>query len=262
MFVKKNKTVGLYLMVVTACLVLATLWAVLATPETALAKKPGGGGGGKKQEISVSVTFWDRDGDAVQSDEEGPYTRERGNKVKAFIGMGGQLRLQTWDSTVRSILLNIPASACTLQGGFGHANLVTLGEDTVGDDGEGIEGDGFLTEAQLDPGVGGDRLNLLEMGVESSTRAGLRIGFPVPDNKNGDAWRLIFGEVGDEDGNPQTNLVLVTAGADTDSDGKPNTWTIEAGAGTDAAVAALLPAGEAPCAHVSMPFSITVEILP
>jgi len=259
MFVKKNKTVGLYLMVVTACLVLATLWAVLATPETALAKKPGGGGGGKKQEISVSVTFWDRDGDAVQSDEEGPYTRERGNKVKAFIGMGGQLRLQTWDSTVRSILLNIPDisdPACP-DGDFGHANLVTLGEDD-----DGLDGDGILTEAQLDPGVGGDRLNLLEMGVESSTRAGLRIGFPVPDNKNGDAWRLIFGEVGDEDGNPQTNLVLVTAGADTDGDGKPNSWTIEAGAGTDAAVAALLPAGEAPCAHVSMPFSITVEILP
>ena len=41
MFVKnRKKTVGLCVMVVTASLVLATLWAVLATPETALAKKP------------------------------------------------------------------------------------------------------------------------------------------------------------------------------------------------------------------------------
>lgn len=36
----KNKRVEICLMVVTACLVMAGLWAVLATPETALAKKP------------------------------------------------------------------------------------------------------------------------------------------------------------------------------------------------------------------------------
>ena len=40
----KNKKAQICLMVVTTCLVLATLWAVLATPETALAKgKPGSG---------------------------------------------------------------------------------------------------------------------------------------------------------------------------------------------------------------------------
>ena len=36
----RNKKVGLCVMVVTSCLVLAVLWAVLATPETALADKP------------------------------------------------------------------------------------------------------------------------------------------------------------------------------------------------------------------------------
>jgi hypothetical protein len=36
----RNKKVGICVMVVTASLVLAALWAVLATPETALAKKP------------------------------------------------------------------------------------------------------------------------------------------------------------------------------------------------------------------------------
>ncbi len=36
----RNKKVGLCVMVVTACLVLAGIWAVLATPETALAVKP------------------------------------------------------------------------------------------------------------------------------------------------------------------------------------------------------------------------------
>ena len=257
----RNKKVGLCVMVVTAGLILATLWAVLAAPETALAKKPGGGGGGggKKQEISVSVTFRDDVGDGVKSDDGGAYTRERGNKVKAFIGMGGQLRLQTWDSTVRSIILNIPeiiGSGCP-KGDFGHAGLITLGED----DG-GLNGDGFLTEGQLDPGVKGDRLDLLAMdpGDENSTKAGLRILFPVPDNKNGDAWRLIFGEVNPGDGSsPLTNLVTVTRVSD-------SVWTIEAGA-DDLAMAALVridqePRPRVPCAWVSMPFRIKVEILP
>ncbi|MCH7557617.1 MAG: hypothetical protein IIB56_09205 [Planctomycetes bacterium] len=56
----RNKKVGLCLMVVTACLVLAGLWAVLAVPETALADhKPGhdkpGGGGGKDEPIIFTV---------------------------------------------------------------------------------------------------------------------------------------------------------------------------------------------------------------
>ena len=40
----RNKTVGICVMVVTACLILAGLWAVLATPETALANPPDGDG--------------------------------------------------------------------------------------------------------------------------------------------------------------------------------------------------------------------------
>jgi hypothetical protein len=62
----RNKKVGLCVMVVTASLVLAGLWAVLATPETALAHKdpadPGhshgkGGGGGGKGERTAEVTI-------------------------------------------------------------------------------------------------------------------------------------------------------------------------------------------------------------
>ncbi len=61
----RNKKVGLCVTVVTACLVLAGLWIVLATPETALAGKPekppgqdkdkpgGGGGGGGKDEPTI-----------------------------------------------------------------------------------------------------------------------------------------------------------------------------------------------------------------
>lgn len=72
----RNKKVGLCVMVVTACLVLAGIWAVLATPETALAKKPDGSKGGGKY-LHLSVTFRDADGDRVTSDasddEDGTY---------------------------------------------------------------------------------------------------------------------------------------------------------------------------------------------
>jgi Tol biopolymer transport system component len=47
----RNKKVGLCVMVVTVCLVLAALWAVLATSETALAAAPAGKGGGVQQDI-------------------------------------------------------------------------------------------------------------------------------------------------------------------------------------------------------------------
>jgi len=48
----RSKTVGLCVMVVTACLVMAGIWAVLATPETALAKKPDKPGGGKTDDTT------------------------------------------------------------------------------------------------------------------------------------------------------------------------------------------------------------------
>jgi hypothetical protein len=238
----RNKKV---LMVVTACLALAGIWAVLATPETAVAEKPdrpgGGGDGGKKQEIPVSVTFRDDVADGIYSDGKGPYTRTRRNKVKAFIGLDGQLRLQTWDSTVRSILLNIPKVSGCPDGEFGHANVITLGEDD--------NDDGILTEPQLDPF--GDRLNLLAMdiGAENSTKAGLRFVFFVPNSKNGEHWYLRFG---DDQSPPQAGLVTVTREND-------SVWTIEAGDG-DLAALVRSGQGQAPCAYVSMPFSIAVEL--
>ena len=53
----KNKRVEICLMVVTASLVLAGLWAVLATPETALAKKPDEPPGQEEARYIVNVIF-------------------------------------------------------------------------------------------------------------------------------------------------------------------------------------------------------------
>jgi hypothetical protein len=76
----RKKTVGLCVMVVTASLVMAGLWAVLATPETALADhkgkphgKPGGDGGGENSAIHGCVELRDDTDDRVQSDTRGEY---------------------------------------------------------------------------------------------------------------------------------------------------------------------------------------------
>ena len=52
----RNKKVGLCVMVVTASLVLAGLWAVLATPETALANKPPHNHGGDDGTAMVTIS--------------------------------------------------------------------------------------------------------------------------------------------------------------------------------------------------------------
>jgi len=75
----RNKRIGIGLMVASICIVLLGLWAVLATPETALATKPGGGG--QPEILHGSATFRDFPGteqplepkDAIQSDGLGPY---------------------------------------------------------------------------------------------------------------------------------------------------------------------------------------------
>ncbi len=100
----KNKKVGLCLMVVTSCFILAGLWAVLATPETALAKKPTdpGGGGGGKDKVPTCVQF--DDGGSVMGDKVGeidnaPYCHNKKEKITVefsnALSFGGHLHLQT-----------------------------------------------------------------------------------------------------------------------------------------------------------------------
>jgi hypothetical protein len=100
----RNRRVGLCVTVVAGCLTLVILWAVLAMPETALAKKPvkppGGGGGGEVgQEIPVGIAF-DETGciRSDQQDEHGdvPYVDgEQKGKVTAVVGRNFNIQLDT-----------------------------------------------------------------------------------------------------------------------------------------------------------------------
>jgi len=92
----RNKKVGICVMVVTSCFILATLWAVLATPETALAVKPDkppkppkdGDDDVKCCSLNFCITFRDDvEGnaiDAILSDGDGEYCN--GGKIVAIAG--------------------------------------------------------------------------------------------------------------------------------------------------------------------------------
>lgn len=83
----RNKKVGLCAMVVMTSLVLVGIWAVLATPEAALAKKPGDGGG----VLNGSATFRDAVDplDRVSSDGGGPYyDSANGRKGDTILDLG------------------------------------------------------------------------------------------------------------------------------------------------------------------------------
>ena len=91
----RKKKVGICVMVVTSCFILAALWAVLATPETALAapkkpKPPKGGGDGACCSLNFCITFRENDaigGDELDEDNDGetdPYFN--GGKIVAIAG--------------------------------------------------------------------------------------------------------------------------------------------------------------------------------
>jgi hypothetical protein len=93
----RNKKVGFCVMVVMASLVLVAVWAALATPETALAKKPGGGG--SEEVLRGTATLESRIGDRVLSDGLGPEGEENsypdgdtGKNDAVVLDLGGFFR--------------------------------------------------------------------------------------------------------------------------------------------------------------------------
>ena len=97
----RNRSVSVCLTVVTSCLVLAVVWAVLATPEIAFADKPDkppgqdkGGGGEVGQEIPVYIVFDETS--SINGDSEAPYTDgELKGKVTAVVGRNFSILLET-----------------------------------------------------------------------------------------------------------------------------------------------------------------------
>ena len=86
----KNNRVGICLVVIATCIVLVGLWAVLATPKAALAKKPSDGGDSGVAPVCIEFDI----GGGIQSDDGTPYCDDKQLKVEANMTQDGHVNLQ------------------------------------------------------------------------------------------------------------------------------------------------------------------------
>jgi len=108
----KDKGIEICLIAVTACIVSAGLWAILAAPENArAAKKENPGGNVKQQDISTEVTF---DGGALTSDGE-PCIDGQSN-VECKTGRRRTIWIKFGNNSSRRMTLNPGAELTDLDG--------------------------------------------------------------------------------------------------------------------------------------------------
>jgi hypothetical protein len=172
MFVKKNKTVGLCVMVVAACLVLAALWAVLAAPETALAGGKGKGDGDFK-DIPVCIEGL---AGGVKTDGGSYCASERG--VTAFVGRRRSIVLRFKKNSNRTILLTLGDSLGWIPGDPDYPQP-PLGGPTLSE-GKMVEPEFRVALLQ----------NVSNMTVGSELQTTGRLTFL---DKNGTVWGLFWG---------------------------------------------------------------------
>jgi hypothetical protein len=123
----RNKKVGLCVTVVAGCLMLTIVWAILAMPETALAKKPDKPGGGKSDDPTrYGVTM---NGDLTI--------------VGGFNLDPGQNPPEDWGGSFETgIRVNGPRPKICFANAFLETGGVTFDGETCGDCGAGVIPDG------------------------------------------------------------------------------------------------------------------------
>lgn len=245
----RNKKVGLCVMVVTASLVLAGLWAVLATPETALAKKPDkppgqdkpdkpGGGGGKYLYLDV---FFDDDGlDRVKSDGLGTYSH---GKDKVIALAYKRFRLDTTKKGgKRTVTLDL---SDFVESPFGQNPIVVAVDMRLGFKYMEDEAGDFLEELDVTG---------MSEGDDNAIKATMSIHFSY----NGELYGLAFGTIAqwiDEISVGTDPVTLTRTG--------PDTWTIEATSYDQAALYLLdWKNGIHRYGGDIMPFEVTLEVQP
>ena len=167
---KRNKRMGVCLMIVTSCLVLAAVWVVLATPETALAKKPA-------KPDPEPVMLWDAAfvaHDGLGSEIVGSASEVADSTYRTVFGTGnvvvtlstGELlddkpflvRL-THDGGARYLAFRIG-----LQGGHPKKDRYSTPGGDIGDAAAAIP----FPETTTDPGDGSPWLEVLEGSVDGN----------------------------------------------------------------------------------------------
>ena len=134
----KKERVETCVMVLASCIVLAGVWATLATPETALAKKPVGGesGGEVGQAIYVCIAFDDAAGDGIKSDGDVYCGGEKRSKISAGVGRNFNIVFDSNNSKKRTAGRTVRLD---LSGGLGCAVSTKVDvSDGAGGDSDGV----------------------------------------------------------------------------------------------------------------------------
>ena len=216
----RKKKVRLCLMVVAACLFVAGVWGILATPGTAWAEKGGKGGGGKNQDKPVEVpgcaTFRDDSGDAVKSDGLGPYCEA---EITLLVDKFGVLpdyhRFTVHPYNKRDLWFDF-SNPKVWEGDVNEPPFTT----------------GFVQLSQFGSTQSGPRVDLLSMKPDDPNT--MRLWMKLRDAASNKYYLIYFGDT-IYDGNvwSGSNSITVTAGPDTDNDGLADSWTFEStGAGS------------------------------
>ena len=234
----RNKKVGLCLMVVTASLVLAVLWAVLGVPGSALgAGKSGGKKGSGQGALHGCITLRDADGDRVLSDSIG-------NKY-----CDGE------DSTILGLLEFFRFKNKLKKNGAGRRLFLDFTEFT------GLDPKDLPAEQNIwILGVNGTLADWRAQGVGVNPVTVMRKGNLHFGKTGKDEANVSFGRF--DVGDPLTVTRIGTAAPD-DPDNYANpddVWTIESFA-TDTAVLwrDLVDGTAVPCGSGSMPFLVTYD---
>lgn len=225
----KNKRIGICLMVVSTCIVLAGLLTVLVTSETAFAKKPGGGG----EEIGPPcIIFDDNVGDSVQSDDGTPYCHDPKAKITVEFTQDGHLGLDTNSSNKTNVGRELYID-------FGEPITVTsprTGEWVTFTRTDEIFTD-YKPDASLSVGGWQDNFNFLTMNMgeeRNDINMGINLMLHFPNDRMETPVFIKLWPIPLDNGRHcyDSDPVVVRC-VGTDANGNANQWRIETGLDND-----------------------------
>jgi len=193
----KNKRVEICLLVGTICIMVAGLLAALATPETALAKKPvkPPGGGGDTGVAPVCIVF---DG-GIESDNETPYCNDKQSKVKAIMTQDGHVDLQPNTGRGDGRILKVSTSSYS----------------------ENLEGVSFFV------GWAHETFDMRAMEVgDVRNDVNLMIKTKTPDAPDGNHWWFVFDPTWDRWGIDYNESTYVTVTCTREDETGANEWVV------------------------------------
>jgi len=224
----RNKKVETGLVFAATGVIVASLWAVLVTSETAFAKKPGGGG----EEAGPHCIIFDDVGDSVQSDDGTPYCHDPKAKITVEFTQDGHLGLDTNSSNKTNVGRDLYID-------FGEQITVTsprTGEWVTFTTTDEISTD-YKPDASLSVGGWQDNFNFLTMNMgeeRNDINLCITLMLHFPNDRQETPVFIKLAPTSLDNGRHclDSDPVLVRC-VGTDANGNANQWRIETGLDND-----------------------------